>query len=112
MNFNENFKNVKNTLLSQVSVNKNLSDDLSLSNYGIFSSNPSVFSYPFTPNYNAFEATITLEQLLRAKNNAYLMGLLVNITENIPTPLFLPVNDTSEGAFTLIKTLNLLNPGD
>ena len=114
MNANTNFKSIQNTLVSQTTVNPVLLKDLVVSDYGLYSKDPEVFSYPIIISTLDDYFELNLEQLLRAKNNSHLMGIsiLVNSVLNDPYPLTLPVNDTVEGAFTLLNTLNLLNPGD
>lgn len=134
MNANENFRSIQNTVVSQTTVNPVLQDNLVVSDYGLFSRDESVtvnsqvlpiFSHPVVPRPQGYFAPaapapagtlLSLEQVLRAKENASLMGLLVNTADADPAVtvdgyLTLPVFDDAAGAYELLATLNLLSTG-
>lgn len=118
MNGNENFKSVQNTVVTQTTVNPVLNDNLVVEEYGIFSPHQDVYTYPVVFNNNA--KTISLDELLRAKTNAALLGLAVCPQNQTGTTLSvltgagmltLPVSDTPAGATTLLNLLGLNSVG-
>jgi hypothetical protein len=106
MNGNQNYKGIQNTVVSQTTVNPVLEENLAVEEYGLYSNDSFVYSHPvvFTSN----TALLTPEQVLRAKNMADTLGLLVsNTVLTADGYMVLPVADTADGATTLLNLLGI-----
>lgn len=105
--------NIYNTTISKSSVDTLLQKNLDYNDYGLFYpnyDNINIFSQPVIPSENG--TILSLEQVNRSKVNAEYLGLLVDAQytiSEITSEVFLrlPVNDTPEGAYTLLNLLKL-----
>jgi len=106
MNGNENYKSIQNTVISQVTVNPVLEDNLVVEEYGLYSKDPFVYSHPVVFTNNS--ASLTPEQVLRAKNTSAFLGLLVDPKDiSSIAYMVLPVTNDANGATTLLNLLDI-----